>query len=723
MNLLLNSRILALPAALIGGVLVALLILRLGRRRFSPRLLGMAIACGAMVAFLPAAIDIVTARLHLPLAPFWDAVFKAFVLAGIGEEGAKLIVAYFLVRPYFERRTARDLVLGVASVALGFALLENVLYVFAAADRWQATALTRMATAVPFHALVGLVLGAGLARADVAAGGARRVVLIARAWLIAALLHGFYDFPLFLGERAPLYPTQINQFAFAFSATTPTALSVLYLAAVIAACLAATRVIVGLRADTAVASTFFIRPLWPKWLDRLVFAPAAGLVLSALLLLPSAIWVGLAIDASLAGIMPLMMLNALSVCAASTMLGILFLLRAAPPDADKPRVSGRRRALAFGALGLAVLAIAVFAAPINAARRNLLAYALVISGNSYGGQSDLERAVANYDSALQYKPDFVPALFQRALASKTYQRYDRELDDLNAAVRLAPDDPAILGERAGAYENLHQMDKALADLDRALTIKPDEAALLSMRAEMLINDGEFDKAAVDLDRAIALEPDLGLARAARGDLFLQKFDYDKALSELDEAVRIDPNFATSYFTRGRVRFFRGEFAAAISDFQQANARQRDAYSTLWLYLARGRIGQNGHDELVFWAGALPRNAWPFPLIEFYLGARPAPLVYSLAANPDQICEADFYIGEWLVQQNLEQPAIEKLRRAIAACPKSFIEYGGAVAELKRLAPPAPPRSIFPDAPPPAVTQEPAQPPSAAPPANAADAKP
>ena len=86
-------------------------------------------------------------------------MLKAFVLAGLGEEGAKLAAGYFFVRPDYERRTARDLALGVASVALGFALLENVLYVFAAADRWPATALSRMTTAVPVHALIGLVLG------------------------------------------------------------------------------------------------------------------------------------------------------------------------------------------------------------------------------------------------------------------------------------------------------------------------------------------------------------------------------------------------------------------------------------------------------------------------------------------------------------------------------------------------------------------------------------
>jgi hypothetical protein len=58
----------------------------------------------------------------------------------------------------------------------------------------------------------------------------------------------------------------------------------------------------------------------------------------------------------------------------------------------------------------------------------------------------------------------------------------------------------------------------------------------------------------------------------------------------------------------------------------------------------------------------------------------------VAANADQACEADFYVGEWLIQQRLDGPAIERLRRAVATCPKSFIEHGGAVADLNRLEP-------------------------------------
>jgi tetratricopeptide (TPR) repeat protein/RsiW-degrading membrane proteinase PrsW (M82 family) len=687
MNIVLTSRILALPAALIGGALVALLILRLGRRTFSPRLFAVAVACGAMVAFLPAAIDAVEMRLHLSFSLFWENAFNAFVLAGLGEEGAKLAAAYFFVRPDYERRSARDLVLGVAAVALGFALLENVLYVTAAADRWPATALTRMITAVPVHALIGLVLGAGLARAETGPGGATRVWLLARAWLVAALLHGAYDFPLMLGQRAPLYPTPVNQFALVFSTTAPTLLAILYLAAVVAVCLAGARVVVWLRApaEAAAAPGFARRAIWPRWLDRLVFARATGFVLGALLLIPATIWVGLAINAVLAGIMPMMALDALSVCAASAAVGASLLLRAAPaPARAAPRAWRRRAAVALGALAVLVAAIVAFSGAIDSARRNLLSTALVISGNSYVAQGDLDRGIENYDAALALAPDFVAALYQRALANKTYQRYERTLDDLNGAARLAPDDAAILGERAFAFENLHQSDKALADLDRALVIKPDEPALLALRAEIRLNDGDLDKAAADLDRALRLKPDLALAHAARGDLYMQQLDFDSALNELDAALRLDPTSGPTYFTRGRVRYFRGEYLAAIADLQQSNGRAPQAYSALWLYLARARAGQDGRDELIFWAGRLSRNAWPFPMIELYAGARSAPSAQAAAANADQACEAYFYISEWLLLQKLEQPASMGLREAARICPKAFIEANGAAAELKRL---------------------------------------
>ena len=80
-----SSAMLVIFFVLILLVSLALVILRLGRKTFSARLFGVAIACGAMVAFLPAALGVIDARLHLALPPIWDATYKAFILAGLAE--------------------------------------------------------------------------------------------------------------------------------------------------------------------------------------------------------------------------------------------------------------------------------------------------------------------------------------------------------------------------------------------------------------------------------------------------------------------------------------------------------------------------------------------------------------------------------------------------------------------------------------------------------------
>ncbi|MFY9317354.1 MAG: hypothetical protein WAO95_17585 [Burkholderiales bacterium] len=63
---------------------------------------------------------------------------------------------------------------------------------------------------------------------------------------------------------------------------------------------------------------------------------------------------------------------------------------------------------------------------------------------------------------------------------------------------------------------------------------------------------------------------------------------------------------------------------------------------------------------------------------------------SGAANPDpktykdQLCEANFYVGQWQLTKGDRASATTSLRTALEQCPKTFLEYFGAVHELKRL---------------------------------------
>ena len=55
-----------------------------------------------------------------------------------------------------------------------------------------------------------------------------------------------------------------------------------------------------------------------------------------------------------------------------------------------------------------------------------------------------------------------------------------------------------------------------------------------------------------------------------------------------------------------------------------------------------------------------------------------------AANPEQRCEAQFYIGQWYVLKGNAAEAETAFKVAVETCPKEFVEYAGAVVELKRL---------------------------------------
>ena len=119
-------------------------------------------------------------------------VLEYFIGVAAVEEGCKY---FFLntIRRNPEFNYVFDGIVYAVAVALGFAALENVLYVF---DGGLEVAITRAIFAVPGHAADGVIMGTfyGLAKCQEVFGdvsGARGYRILALA--IPILEHGFYD--------------------------------------------------------------------------------------------------------------------------------------------------------------------------------------------------------------------------------------------------------------------------------------------------------------------------------------------------------------------------------------------------------------------------------------------------------------------------------------------------------------------------------------------------
>lgn len=120
----------------------------------------------------------------------WD----AFMVAALCEEAFKFIALYLLIWRNRAFNEKFDGIVYATFISLGFAGVENVIYVF---GNGISTGLTRAITAVPAHAIFGISMGFffGLAKFY----PKKRSNYLKISFLLPFLLHGVYDFILMAG--------------------------------------------------------------------------------------------------------------------------------------------------------------------------------------------------------------------------------------------------------------------------------------------------------------------------------------------------------------------------------------------------------------------------------------------------------------------------------------------------------------------------------------------
>jgi RsiW-degrading membrane proteinase PrsW (M82 family) len=120
-----------------------------------------------------------------------EAFYTSFIQAGLVEEGFKFLALYLLVwrNPDFNENF--DGIVYAVFVSLGFAAVENIMYV---SEGGYKIALVRALTAVPAHALFGIRMGFYFGIAHIYREIRKSYLL--KAFFIPVIIHGMYDFML-----------------------------------------------------------------------------------------------------------------------------------------------------------------------------------------------------------------------------------------------------------------------------------------------------------------------------------------------------------------------------------------------------------------------------------------------------------------------------------------------------------------------------------------------
>lgn len=123
-----------------------------------------------------------------------EAFYISFFVAGFVEEAFKFVVLYFLTWRDKNLNEPMDGIVYSVFISLGFAGLENILYVFNPELGGMSTALLRAVFSVPSHGFFGITMGYYFAMAKFEPHN--RTKNLAKAFFVTWFIHGVFDFIL-----------------------------------------------------------------------------------------------------------------------------------------------------------------------------------------------------------------------------------------------------------------------------------------------------------------------------------------------------------------------------------------------------------------------------------------------------------------------------------------------------------------------------------------------
>lgn len=205
-----------IAAALLPVLLLALYIYKIDDEQPEPKAwLWKAVLFGALSAVLdliilsplPKPTDLVPGSEGTALG----GILTAFLSAGIPEEACKMFMLMLLIRknPYFDDKM--DGIVYASYIGLGFAGLENILYLVNNLDNFASVAISRAIFAIPGHFFFGVIMGYFVSLAYFASrtrvGRTRYLIL---AYLVPVLCHGIYDSILMIQGVSPQVSTVLT---------------------------------------------------------------------------------------------------------------------------------------------------------------------------------------------------------------------------------------------------------------------------------------------------------------------------------------------------------------------------------------------------------------------------------------------------------------------------------------------------------------------------------
>jgi Flp pilus assembly protein TadD len=147
--------------------------------------------------------------------------------------------------------------------------------------------------------------------------------------------------------------------------------------------------------------------------------------------------------------------------------------------------------------------------------------------------------------------------------------FDEAKAQFEAALQLKPDDSKALAELGITYIQMGRVQDGIAQFRRALEVNPNDAITLNDLGATLAQLGQFPEAQKRFEQATKVQPNYAQAHGNLGNIYLKLGKLDAAERSYRQALKVKPNYPEAHYNLGILLNQTGHTEDAIAQFDEA----------------------------------------------------------------------------------------------------------------------------------------------------------
>jgi tetratricopeptide (TPR) repeat protein len=190
-------------------------------------------------------------------------------------------------------------------------------------------------------------------------------------------------------------------------------------------------------------------------------------------------------------------------------------------------------------------------------------------GRYYRTQNEPDKALLNYNSALENDPEYGMCYNNRGRIYFDKGQVDLAIEDYKKAIEFDYINSEVYSNLGAAYGMKQNQEAALINLNKALELNPQNTSALSNRGYLYFLSQDYHKTIEDYQIILQYKRNDADIINTIGLCYNRLNDYDKAIEMFNRSISINPNNGIFYINRSIALNAKGNKQAALVDAQMA----------------------------------------------------------------------------------------------------------------------------------------------------------